>query len=80
MTPVMLEPAAPRSRVKHTALTVRSFKSGESKPFRRLIGLQEFSRAEFLQVFTRSVTLIFINQSDENQSNFHDLFFYVIRE
>ena len=32
-----------------------------------LFCLQEFSRAEFLQVFTRSVTLIFINQSDKNQ-------------
>ena len=63
MTPMRLEPAAPRSRVKHTALPVRSFKSGESIPFRGLI----LPTAEFLQVFTRSVTLIFINQSDKNQ-------------
>ena len=67
MTPVRLEPAAPRSRVKRTALPVRSFKSGESIPFRRLILPTRVSRAEFLQVFTRSVTLIFINQSDKNQ-------------
>ena len=37
MTPVRLEPTTPGSRVKHTALSVRNFESGESIPFRRLI-------------------------------------------
>ena len=67
MTPVRLEPAAPRSRVKHTALPVRSLKAANRYRSVGLFCLQEFSRAEFLQVFTRSLTLIFINQSDKNQ-------------
>ena len=59
MTPVRLEPAAPRSRVKHTAFPVRRFKSGESIPFRRLILP---TRAEFLQGLLDQS-----HQSDKNQ-------------
>ena len=59
MTLVRLEPAAPRSRVKHTALPVRSFKSGESIPFRRLILP---TRAEFLHGLLDQS-----HQSDKNQ-------------
>ena len=67
MTPVRLEPAAPRFRVKHTAPLSEVLKATNRYRSVDLFCLQEFSRAEFLQVFTRSVTRIFINQSDKNQ-------------
>ena len=56
MTPVRLEPAAPRSRVEHTEV----LKAANRYRSVGLFSLQEFSRAAFLQVFTRSVTLVLL--------------------
>ena len=74
MTPVRLEPAAPRSRVKHTALPVRSFKSGESIPPRRLI-LQQLNFYKCLLDQSHLFLLIRVIRIILNvRSNFHELF------